>query len=267
METGQVGRVVADGPGGHRAADDRVARLERARRVLRRVGQVPRTLPAPVGESRRDAVLPVPEPLTELFPHGGLRRGGTVALRPGPATTSLLLTLLAEASARGAWVGVVNRPDLGLAAAAEAGVRLDRLALVPHASASDLVAVTAALLDGLDLVALAGVEPWGLHAGERRRLAARARQSGAVLVALGAWPGADAELSCVSARWHGIGSGIDGGSGRLVTRDVHVRAHGRGIPPRGRSVRLRLPAPGGGVARAPLGVRESSDAEWAEVGG
>ena len=72
-----------------------------------------------------------------------------MAVAAGPAATSLLLALLAEASAGGAWAGVVGRPDLGLVAAAEAGIALERLALVPYPGA-DLVAVTAALLDGLD---------------------------------------------------------------------------------------------------------------------
>ena len=54
---------------------------------------------------------------------GGRRRGGA---------TSLLLALLAERLASGAWAGVIGRPELGLVAAAEAGVALERLALVPY---------------------------------------------------------------------------------------------------------------------------------------
>ena len=76
-------------------------------------------------------VLPVVAPLARLLPAGGLRRGTTVAVAAGPAATSLLWAVLVEASAGGAWVGVVGRPDLGLVAAAEAGMRLERLALVP----------------------------------------------------------------------------------------------------------------------------------------
>ena len=83
---------------------------------------------ASVGSAAR---LPVVAPLARLLPAGGLRRGTTVAVAAGPAATSLLWAVLVEASAGGAWVGVVGRPDLGLVAAAEAGMRLDRLALVP----------------------------------------------------------------------------------------------------------------------------------------
>ncbi|HEY0814541.1 MAG TPA: hypothetical protein VGE11_14780 [Pseudonocardia sp.] len=184
-------------------------------------------------------VLPVAAPLARLLPAGGLRRGSTVAVPPGPAATSLLWAVLVEASANGAWVGVVGRPDLGLVAAAEMGIALERLALVPRPGA-ELLAVTTALLDGLDVVVMAGSQP--VPAGERQRLAARARQRGAVLFSLGPWPGADVRLSCADARWGGVGAGLDGGSGRLGERRVEVRVLGRGLAPAGRTERLLLPA-------------------------
>lgn len=211
--------------------------------------------------------LPVAAPLARLLPGGGLRRGTVVALTParepaagrrpeprrppggpgrsglrrprvrwGTGGTSLLWALLSAASAEGAWIGVVGRPDLGLVAAAEAGVRLDRLAVVPDAG-DDLLGVTSALLDGLDVV-VAGSGTLVPAPAARERLAARARQRGSVLLALGPWPGADLELACTGSRWSGIG---EGGSGRLRARQVEVRAHGRGIPPAGREVRLVLP--------------------------
>jgi hypothetical protein len=209
-------------------------------------------------------MLPVAEPLARLLPAGGLRRGSTVAVPGGPGSGSLLLALLAEASAGGAWVGVVGRPELGVVAAAEAGLRLDRLALVPRPGA-DLLAVTSALLDGLDVVAVAGAERAGIRATDRQRLAARARQRGAVLVALGRWPGADLELSCADARWHGLGAGSSGGCGRLRSRALRVRLHGRGVAPHGLDARLLLPAPGGGVADE-AGIPEAGR-EMARVAG
>jgi hypothetical protein len=222
---------------------DPASRLELARGLLRRrenqAGSVrPVVAPGPDGR-----VLPVAEPLARLLPAGGLRRGSTVALPHVPAATSLLLALLAEASAEGAWAAVVGRPGLGLVAAAEAGVQLERLALVPEPG-PDLMAVTVALLDGMDVVAVAGAERAGVRAADRQRLAARARQRGAVLVALGAWPGADLELSCTDVGWQGLGAG----AGRLKARQVRVRVGGRGVTPSGRSAGLLLPAPGGAVA-------------------
>jgi hypothetical protein len=231
---------------GHRA--EPTGRLELARGLLRRMEDRSEAVrPAPMSESEPDGrVLPVVEPLARLLPAGGLRRGSTVALPAAPAATSLLLALLAEASAGGAWSAVVGRPGLGLVAAVEAGVRLERLALVPEPG-PDLMAVTVALLDGMDVVAVAGAERAGVRAAERQRLAARARQRGAVLVALGAWPGADLELSCADVGWQGLGTG----AGRLRARQVRVRLRGRGVAPGGRSAALLLPAPGGAVGAAP----------------
>jgi hypothetical protein len=216
--------------------------LELARGLLRGLERHPAAQPVGV-TGGDDRVLPVVGPLSGLFPAGGLRRGSTVAVAEGAGSSSLLLALLAEASAGGAWVGVVGRPRLGLVAAAEAGIRLDRLALVPHPGA-DLVAVASALLDGLDVVVVAGAADAGVRAADRQRLAARARQRGAVLLSLGSWPGADTELTCAEARWSGLGAG---GCGRLRARRVEVRARGRGIAPRGRSAPMLLPAPGGAL--------------------
>jgi hypothetical protein len=124
-------------------------------------------------------------------------------------------------------------------AAAEAGVALDRLALVPYPGA-DLVAVAAALLDGLDLVVVAGRVQ---HGSDRKRLAARARQQGTVLLSLGSWPGSDLELACEQGRWRGVGA-EEGDLGRLTAREVRVQLRGR-VAPAGRDARLLLPGPAG----------------------
>ncbi|MFP5019895.1 hypothetical protein [Pseudonocardia phyllosphaerae] len=209
------------------------------------------------GPGSDEALLPVPGPLAGLLPGGGLRRGSTVAVGAGRAAGSLLFALLAAASADGAWAAVVGRPGLGTTAAAEAGVRLERLALVPDPGA-DLVPVAAALLDGLDLVVVAGAERAGLRDGDRQRLAARARQRGAVLLALGGWPGADLRLECSRVRWEGLSSS---GAGRLRSRRVEVRAHGRGTGPAGRVAELLLPGPGGVVTAVPEHAGTGSVAE------
>jgi hypothetical protein len=226
---------------------DPASRLELARGLLRRAenrASDVRPVAAPEPDGR---MLPVAGPLAGLLPSGGLRRGTTVAIQQAPAATSLLLTLLAESSAGGAWVGVVGKPELGLLAAAEAGIRLERLALVPRPG-PDLLGVTAALLDGMDVVVVA-MGATVVRAADRRRLEARARQRGAVLVALGQWAGADMELSCADAQWQGLGTG----AGRLRAREIGVRLRGRGVTPDGRWSRLMLPAAGGRMATADAG--------------
>ncbi len=172
--------------------------------------------------------LPVLDGLAGLLPWGGLRRGSTVVVR---GSTTLLLALLAAATAEGSWAAIVGLPDLGLVAASELGVVVHRLALVP-APGAELVSVTAALLDGLDLVAVA-VQP---RAADARRLSARARHRGSVLLPMNDWPGADLELEG-SGRWHGLSDG----HGRLRTRELTVRSLGRGSAARGNQVRLTLP--------------------------
>src|SRR5436305_1103558 len=82
----------------------------------------------------------------------------------------------------GSWAAVVGMPDLGLLAAAELGVVLHRLVLVPRPG-TELGAVVAALLDGVDLVVVAtdGIALLRSRgAGLARRLSARARHRGAV---------------------------------------------------------------------------------------
>lgn len=205
--------------------------------------------------------LPVMAALRSLLPGGCLRRGSTVVIAgpatPGPAasgprseaaraeraqrnsvpvagSTSLLFGLLAEASAAGSWCAVVGLPTLGLVAAAEAGVAIERLALVPHPG-PEWTGVVAALLDGVDIVVAATPGPVPARAAER--LAARARQRGVVLVPVGRWPGADLTLEVVDGAWHGLGDGW----GRLRGREVEVVAYGRGAAARTRRAHLWLP--------------------------
>ncbi len=237
-------------------------RLALARGLLARAAPARGVEPGPAEPGLGDQGLPVTAPLARLLPGAGLRRGSTVAIPEPAGATSLLFALLAEASAAGAWVGIVGRPDLGLAAAAEAGLALERLALVP-APGPDLVAVTMALLDGMDVVAVAPAgqgaarraepparetRPVLVRAAERQRLAARARQRGAVLVSLGPWLGADLELRCSGWSWAGLGAG----GGRLRARSAVVCRGGRGSAGRGREVRLLLPGDEGRPAAAAI---------------
>jgi hypothetical protein len=184
----------------------------------------------------RSRMLPVHPSLVSLFPAGGLRRGGTVAVR---GSTSLLFALLARATETGSWAALVGMPNLGLRAAAELGVVVERLALVRHPGV-DLPKVVAALLDGMDLVA---VDPARLTEAQARRLSARARHRGAVLVAAGAWPGADLELTRETVVWSGLGDG----HGHLAAREVQVGARGRGAANRPLGTVLHLPAVNGAV--------------------
>jgi len=208
---------------------------------LRTAGLV-RQASEPVG--RVEQSLPVSAQLRPLLPGGVLRRGGTVAVAANvdgrsassrAGATSLLFALVAEASSSGSWCAVVGLPRLGLVAAAEAGVAVERFALVPHPG-PDWAAVVAALIDGVDIVVVA--TPGPVAAAVASRLGARARQRGAVLIPVGQWPGADLTLTVTGDTWHGLGQG----RGRLRTRDLEVHVQGRGAAARGRRAMLSLPA-------------------------
>lgn len=206
-----------------------------------RQGSGPASILAAHAASR---LLPVPAPLAPLFPSGGLRRGSAVAVE---GSTALLTALLAPASAAGSWCAVVGLPGFGVLAAAEAGLAPERLALVPDPGV-DLVGVLAALVDGVDLVVVGTRD--ALSPVEVRRLAARARQRGTVLLGVGSWPGAELRLSVGPGVWQGLGDG----HGHLRARRVTVRAEGRGGAVRGRGVEVWLPAVGGGVAATEVGT-------------
>jgi hypothetical protein len=118
-------------------------------------------------------------------------------------------------------------------AAAEAGIALERLVLVPEPGPRWPV-VVAALLDVVDVVA---IRPPTSVGADGRRLAARARERGALLVPLtigppsGTWEGADLRLSVEAMQWEGLGRG----HGRLRTHRALVRVAGRGAASRPRS--------------------------------
>jgi hypothetical protein len=194
----------------------------------------------------RERLLPVLPPLASLLPEGGLRRGTVVEVS---GSTSLALALLAEASSGGSWCAAVGLSSLGLVAAAELGIALDRFPLVAAPPSADEWAwAVAALLDAIDLVLARPPGPIG--ATRARRLAARTRDRSAVLVVTAAtsvWPElADVRLSVTQTAWEGVGQG----HGCLRARRVDVEAEGRGAASRRRQASLWLPGPGGVVTTA-----------------
>ncbi|WP_433619424.1 hypothetical protein ACQP2P_37795 [Dactylosporangium sp. CA-139114] len=192
--------------------------------------------------------LPVLAGLRDLLPGGGLRRGATVAVH----TSSVLLALLAAASKNGSWCAVVGLPALSPVAAAEMGIALERLALVPHPG-TEWTTIVAALLDGFDIVVAA--PPGPIAPVVASRLAARARQRGSVLMPAGSWAGADLVLAPIRRAWAGLGAG----RGRLRARELTIQARGRGSAAAPREVTLRLPEISG-VLPAVAGPAESGPA-------
>lgn len=185
------------------------------------------------GEQR----LPVLPALEGLFPGRGLRRGSVVGVT---GSMALALAVLAGPSQAGSWTAVVGSRDLGALAAGELGVDLARCALVPEPGPT-WPTVVAALLDAIDVVAVAPAGAGGrvrVRAADARRLAARARERGAVLVVVGPWPdGPDVTLSVAGVEWTGLGAG----HGALTRRRLSVVGSGRGAAARQRRVAVELP--------------------------
>jgi hypothetical protein len=184
----------------------------------------------------RERALPVTGPLGELLPGATLLRGTVVQVdgAPGAGATSVAFALAAAATQAGEWVGAVDLAGtLGAEAAAAAGVDLARFPVVrlPHQELDRWATVVAALLDGMGLV-LAEL-PRHARLGDARRLVARARERGAVLVvlpsAIARWPG-DVGLHLVAEG--GAWSGLEPGAGLLASRALQLRVEGRGAAAR-----------------------------------
>ncbi|MEZ5322420.1 MAG: hypothetical protein R2698_10170 [Microthrixaceae bacterium] len=206
-------------------------------------GLVQRIAPTVLAVER---VLPVPEPLRELFPAGGLVRGSRVALHGGGAT-SLTMVMLAEASREGSWISVVGSDAWGWGAAAWAGWALGRSISVASPPPGRWAGAVAALLDAVDVVVLA--DRVAVGAAEARRLSARARERGVVLVETipprpdrvaplpSRWPdGPDLTVEVEGVRWEGIGHG----RAAPTTRRLRVTAVGRRGAARPRRLVLEL---------------------------
>lgn len=228
----------------------------------------------------REELFGLARPLAELIGTPGLRRGSTLVVEAAPGVSgasSLALSLLAKPAAEGATCAVVGLPGLGLLAAAELGVALERLVVVPDPGQRS-AAVVAALLEGFDVV-LAGF-PAGLPAATARRLSARAKERRSVLIVAGRGVGApsasgpaqswgeapEARLVAVASTWHTVPAASSGAPllGLLAGREVEVVARRRRAAPEEVRQRLLLPALEGaarsddwrvGVAPAPDAVQ------------
>jgi hypothetical protein len=139
--------------------------------------------------------------------------------------------------------------SLGLAGLAEMGADLSRLAVV-DTPGGDLASVVSVLLDAVDVVLVSTRER--VRTGDARRLAARARERGSVLVVLetASWPvPLDLSLVPMETEWRGLGQG----HGRLSGRVVHIEVSGRGAAARPRHRWVWLPAPDGSVRQVQPG--------------
>ena len=201
-----------------------------------------------------ERTLPVPAECEGLFAEGALVRGRVLSC-VGTAATSLAMALVAPAVEAGAWLAVVDVPTIGLDAASELGVCLERVVGVdlgerPVEAWPDVVAAAA---DGFELV-LTRV-PAGVRPAAARSVVARLQQRGVVVIVLGD-PGplrCDGVLESADCVWEGVGDGF----GHLRHRTVRVESSGRRIPGvRRRTVSFQGAASGRGQSVGDPGVAD-----------
>jgi len=208
-------------------------------------------------------VFPSTAGVDRLFPDGGLRRGVVYEISEG---RSLLWSLLAGPSQAGHWIAIIGMAHLGLQAAADAGVNLERLVLVPQPGNSGF-SVTSTLADSLPLVVLNPSGPLPPQA-QRDRFQARLRERGTTLLIRATWPGSEGRLAITQRSWDGLGHGFGLLSQQHITlshqhrrettpRHVDLCISSRGIEVQHRATIRRIgsrPEPDHAVAAGPLGV-------------
>lgn len=167
-------------------------------------------------------MLPVPPPIADLLPRGGLTCGTVVSV---DGAASVLIGLLATVTAGGGHAAVIGMPKLELLAGVDRqGAHLAKIGLVPKPEAS-AIEVAAILLEGHDLVVL-GLSGQLVSPSRARAVIARARSKGAVLVVTnGHWDGPDLRIESRVFGYSGIGQG----HGRVTAVQLEVAAAGRGF--------------------------------------
>ena len=107
-------------------------------------------------------------------------------------STTVLLAALALRQGATGWCGVIGGDELGWCAATEVGLDLNRVLTVPTSLLDDASTptVTVALLDGVDVLLIGAPVAERLRPQHRRRLLARARERGRLILTPARWEGA-----------------------------------------------------------------------------
>ena len=171
-------------------AAEKADEIEDLRRRLSRLSGETGALAGTASGVLSSGVVAVPEVLASLFPKRGLPRGAVAEIS---GASVIPMSIIAEASRKGATVALVGLPRLNLAAAVEMGADLSRIAVVNEPGV-DRLEVAAVLLDGIDLVVLGFEDRLGrsgvsVTPARARVLSGRARKQSSTLMVLGTWPG------------------------------------------------------------------------------
>lgn len=158
----------------------------------------------------------------------------------------MAMALLGTSLGAEGWVSVVGVPTFNLVAAADYGLRLDRVLVVTDPGPSRWGSVVSSLLEATDVVVVNPTRRVGQR--DARRLGARIRDHESVLFCLDGgrgWPtGLDSNFSVAPQGWEGLGEG----HGYLRGRRADVAATGRRSGGGRRSVSVWLPNSEGRLA-------------------
>ncbi|MEV8236973.1 hypothetical protein AB0P23_17170 [Rhodococcus sp. NPDC077669] len=191
-----------------------------------------RALSGPV-RSRSLRIIPTPTPLSELLPRGALARGTALSIT---GAGSILVGLVATATAAGHHVALIGQPKFGLLAVHEHGGDLSKVHLIDPGN-GDPLDVASVCIDGIDLV-VSTVHGRDVPPTRARAILARTRtHAGVFAITDGRMPGLDLTIS---SRPVGYG-GIEQGRGRIRSITLETTVHGRGITQR--TGRYTLTAP------------------------
>lgn len=225
-------RRMATVPGGRRdhapAELSTITAPDRVEPCAPTVDDEPEPLTAAVrGQTLR--TMPVPPPLAALLPRGALARGTAITVS---GAGSILLALIAEASAAGHHVALIGQSRLSLLAVHEHGGNLAKIHLVDPAETDPLDSASICL-DGVDLV-VTTVHGRDVPPTRARALLARNRRHGSVLILTdGHMPGIDLTVASTVSGYGGIEQGrgrIKSISSRRPSTDVGHRTGPDGSP-------------------------------------
>ncbi|WP_454978424.1 hypothetical protein [Corynebacterium propinquum] len=157
--------------------------------------------------------------LAGVIPTGGLPKNSVSHCSDCPALVS---ELIAQISAQGKTVAIVNWPDLSLAQVAESG-DLSKIITVPNPG-GEWMTVLGVLAEGVDVLIYRSPRTHTLSPTQARPLLAKVRKGGAAVLTIGAQVPSPALT--INAQVTGF-SGIGCGTGRIRNTEIAVSSYSK----------------------------------------
>lgn len=207
--------------------------------------QVQRVAPVVLAAEQR---LPVPGIFHTILPTGGLQRGWTTRVDGGPSARALAWALLSDITTAGGWIAAVDVPGIGLSAAREVGVAIERVLVVTNTDPDSWSATIGALIGSVDVIVF-GAPQHRVQPSQYRRMSSRCRERGTVMVELASSGQGqlqyDVSFSVDPIEWRGL----EQGHGCIQARGLDVSVSGRRSKGPTRSARFELPSIDGTLRR------------------